>query len=38
MTLEEAKEIRLKLMKERKAFVEDVGKDMDRMTFNFCEH
>jgi len=38
MTLEEAKEIRLKLMKERKGFLEDVGKDMDSMTFNFCEH
>lgn len=38
MTLEEAKELRLKLMEERKAFVEDVDKVMGNNTFNFCEH
>lgn len=38
MTLEEAKEIRLRLMEERKAMVVDLDNDMQDMTFNFCEH
>ena len=38
ISLEEAKEIRLKLMEERKIFVEDVDKDLQALTFSFCEH
>ena len=38
MTLEEAKDSPLKLMEERKAFVEDAEQDMIQLTFSFCEH
>ena len=38
ISLEEAKEIRLKLMEERKAFVDDVDKDFRGYSFSFCEH
>ena len=38
MSLEEAKEIRLRLMEERKAFVEEVDTDFQNYTFSFCEH
>ncbi|KAI0484029.1 hypothetical protein GGR56DRAFT_668630 [Xylariaceae sp. FL0804] len=36
--LEEAKQIRLDLMEERKAFVDDVDKRYHQETFSFCEH
>ena len=38
ISLEEAKEIRLELMEERKAFVEDVKTELESYTFSFCEH
>lgn len=38
MSLEEAKEIRLGLMEERKAFVDEVEADYQSYTFSFCEH
>ena len=38
ISLEEAKEIRLRLMDERKAFVEDVDQDLQEHVFSFCEH
>lgn len=38
ITLDEAKKIRLKLMEERKASVEDLAKKMNSTTFSFCEH
>lgn len=42
MTLEEAKEIRLRLMEERKAFGSELGNEMEnkmhQTTFGFCEH
>lgn len=38
MAMEEAKEVRLKLMDTRKAFVEEVENEMTRDTFSFCEH
>ena len=38
ISLEEAKELRLKLIEERKAYVEDVNKKMQEETFSFCEH
>ena len=36
--IEEAKEIRGRLMEERKAFGEDVDLDIVSSTFAFCEH
>ena len=36
--MEEAKEIRLKLMEERRAYVEHVGREFESETFSFCEH
>ena len=38
ISLEEAKEIRLQLMEERKAFVEDVKTELESYIFAFCEH
>jgi len=38
MTLEEAKEIRLSLMEERKAFGQVVENEMQNLSFSFCEH
>ena len=38
ISLEEAKELRLKLMEERKVFVNQVDKNMQARTFFFCEH
>ena len=38
ISLEEAKELRLKLMDERKVFVEDVNEEIQSSTFFFCEH
>lgn len=39
ISLEEAKEIRLELMEERKGVVESVDEKFERMdSFNFCEH
>ena len=38
ISLEEAKELRLELMEERKVFVEDVETDIQSSTFFFCEH
>ena len=38
ISLEEAKELRLELMEERKVFVEDVDNDIQSSTFFFCEH
>ncbi|KAL6720945.1 hypothetical protein ACLMJK_000045 [Lecanora helva] len=38
ISLKEAKEIRLRLMDERKAYVKDVEYEMQSHTFNFCEH
>lgn len=36
--LEEAKEIRLDLMEERKAFVLDLAAELEEATFSLCEH
>ncbi|KAB2580842.1 hypothetical protein BFW01_g6895 [Lasiodiplodia theobromae] len=36
--LEEAKEVRLDLMKERRVYQEGVQASLDEATFNFCEH
>ena len=38
ISLEEAKELRLELMQERKAFVKEVNQDIQSSTFFFCEH
>lgn len=38
ISLEEAKELRLELMEERKVYVEEVNKDIQSLTFFFCEH
>ena len=38
ISLEEAKELRLELMEERKVFVEDVDNEIQSSTFFFCEH
>ena len=38
ISLEEAKELRLKLMDERKVFVKDVNEEIQSSTFFFCEH
>ena len=38
ISLEEAKELRLQLMEERKVFVEGVNEDIQSSTFFFCEH
>ena len=38
ISLEEAKELRLELMEERKVFVDEVDKDMQFSRFFFCEH
>ena len=38
MTMEEAKEEREKLMKERRGFVEDVESSFQSDIFDFCEH
>lgn len=38
ISLEEAKEMRLELMRERTAFVDYVNKEYEQETFNFCEH
>ena len=38
ISLEEAKELRLELMEERKVFVDEVDKDIQSSTFFFCEH
>ena len=38
ISLDEAKDLRLKLMDERRAFVQDVDSELTSMTFNFCEH
>lgn len=38
MTLEEAKEHREKLMKERSSFQEDAEQEWQQQTYNFCEH
>ena len=38
ISLEEAKELRLQLMEERKVFVDEVDKDIQSSTFFFCEH
>lgn len=38
ISLEEAKELRLELMEERKVYVEEVNKDIQSVTFWFCEH
>ena len=38
ISLEEAKELRLQLMEERKVFVDHVDKDIQSSTFFFCEH
>lgn len=35
---EEAREVRLDLMEERRAYQEGVQQSMDETTFNFCEH
>lgn len=38
ISLEEAKELRLELMEERKVFVDEVDKEIEFSTFFFCEH
>ena len=38
ISLEEAKEIRLRLMEERKAFVGEVEAQIQDRPFSFCEH
>ena len=38
ISLEEAKELRLELMEERKVFVDEVDRDIQSSTFFFCEH
>ena len=38
ISLEEAKELRLKLMEERKVYVEGVNEQIRSSTFFFCEH
>lgn len=38
ISLEEAKEIRLKLMEERKVYVDEVDEDFQSSKFAFCEH
>ena len=38
MTVEEAKEHREKLMKDRSAFMESVSEDLYEQFFNLCEH
>ena len=36
--MEEAKEIRLQLMDERKNYVTEQGRNFERLTFSLCEH
>ena len=38
MTLSEAKEHRVDLMKQRSQFMETVSEDLYEQTFNLCEH
>ena len=38
ISLEEAKELRLKLMDERKLYVNEVNAEVQSSTFFFCEH
>lgn len=38
ITMEAAKEVRLKLMEERKTFVKEHNKQLDRNVFFLCEH
>ena len=38
ISLEEAKELRLQLMEERKVSVEELNEDILSSTFCFCEH
>lgn len=38
ISLEEAKELRLELMAERSTYVDEVNKDYEHYTLNFCEH
>lgn len=38
MSMDEAKEIRLQLMEERKAFMANTEKEIQDYTFSFCEH
>lgn len=38
ISLEEAKELRLKLMDERKVYVNEVYEEIQSSTFFFCEH
>lgn len=38
VSLGEAREVRLDLMEERRAYQEGVQQSMDETTFNFCEH
>lgn len=38
MTLEETKEIRLRLMEERRVFVDEMENEMQELSFSFCEH
>lgn len=38
MTVEEANEHRVKLMKERTGFIKHIGKEQSQFTYNFCEH
>ena len=38
ISLDEAKELKLDLMEERSAFVDDVNEEYEHGWFNFCEH
>ena len=38
ISLEEAKELRLRLTEERKVYVEEVNEDIQSSIFSFCEH
>ena len=38
ITMDEAKELRLELMDERTAFVDEVNKDYEHYRFSVCEH
>lgn len=38
ISMEEAQKIRLRLMEERKAFVDDVDFELQHLSFSFCEH
>lgn len=38
ISLEEAEELRLGLMEERKMYVEEVNEEIQASTFSFCEH